>query len=545
MPIFKKKESKKDKELLKKLINKRDLAKKYRESTGWDDRCTRAWNYYYYGTAEDLNDATLLTKKKRYANYVFSNIESIIPKIFDRFPGFQVLPRGEEDVEKAPVVEDVLKYKTERAELEDKYEYTVRDMLVPGFGVLKITWGFVGDVKGDDVSVEEDDVRIETIDPKNFWITAGDSRLGYADGCFERMYVHPEVAEKRYGKKLKPEYTLVKDQKENLKGEAERCIIWQYSGRIGDKVKMWTFTDEELLSTTEMYEHGQKPYVILPNYRTSTEFYGLSEVFEIEPLQEALTEIDKQFSQFRKRAINPKKFVKTGALDEINMSRLKDPRINVIEMKEPGGVAWEQPGMIGQDLYNIRLNTKEDIGLITGQSEISRGGTERTVKTATGQQILFDAAQSRVRQKTRALKLAVKQTLTQIQGLMAQYMDKEDVVKMRDGGENPFAKYTKEDIQGNFDYLIDMVEAAPFLREKRGQLSMEAYRMFKDDPDVDQKALKKKVLKTSFGDINAEELVLEEPQAEEIEITEQGPPMPPMGEQQMASLLGNVPLQQA
>jgi len=557
MPLFskskKKEESKKEKEMLKALKDKRDLAIEFRENTGWDERAKRAWNYYKYGTAEDLDDATLLTRKKRYANYVFSNIESIIPKIFDRFPGFQVKPRGNEDIDNAPVAEELLRYKVDRTDLEQKYEYAVRDMLVPGFGLIKLTWGFQGSIEkkkeGDeedyDVNIEYDDIRLEVLDPMNFYITAGDCRLDEAEGCFERMYVSPDIAKARYGKEIKADYTLTKDEDSNLKGEAKRCVIWQYTGRCKGKEGIWYFTDTEVLDFVEPYEHGQKPYVVLPNYRTSTEFYGLSEVFEIEPLQDELTEIDRQFSEFRKRAINPRKIVKSGAVDETNLARLKDPRINVVEANDPNGISWENPALIGQDLYNIRLNVKEDIGLITGQNELSRGGTERTIQTATGQQILFDAAQSRIRQKTRTLEAAVKKTLQQMQGLMAQYMDKEEMIQARDSGDNPFAEYTKEDIAGNFDYIIDIVESTPILREKRGQLAQQAYQAFKDDPDIDQRMLKQKVLKLTFGDINAEELV-KEPDIEEMpeELPMQEPmQQPPVDMASLQGLMGNVPLQ--
>jgi len=524
MAILGKRKAKKSKEkLLKELVEERDLAVQYRKDVGWDSRYTNAWNYYYFGTEVDVREVEG-NKKKRKANYVFSNIEAIIPKMFDRFPSFQVFPTGPDDVKKAPKLEKILKHKLQDQDIEEKWEGMARDMLVPSMGVMKITWDvdFQENKKAKDdedkiESVSKDDLDICVIDSQNFWVTAGDHRLEKARGCFEKMMLTKKEAKDTYGKDLEARAFVVKDDKTGEKTKAERVIVWRYEGKMKGKDMVWEFIDDEILREEERYEHGRFPYVLLPNYRSSQEFYPWSEVYNIEPLQEELLQIDNQFTEWRKRCVNPKKIVKKGNMDTINLERLKNPKINVIEAIDPSAIQWENPPMIGQDLYNIRAAKKEDIGLMTGQSEISRGGTERVVKTATGQQILFDAAQARVRQKVRAMERAIKEMLIQIQGLMAEFQDGEEFVRVDEDSENPFEGYTKEDIQGNFDYKIDMVESAPLLRDKRAQVALDFYDRFKDDPDVDQKALKKKTIKLAYSDINAEDLIMDDEKKEMME----------------------------
>lgn len=520
-------QKKEQKELLTALKKERDLAVKFRKKIGWDERCERSYWYYQYGLNEDLSDQQLRKRDKRKANYVFSNIESMIPKMFDRIPSFQVLGRAAEDHEKAPLVEEILRYKLERLDLEEKMEDVVRDQLVRSAGYLKITWDSKV-IEGEDKEVEAietDDIKLEVVIPKNIWITAGDYRLEDAKGLFEKIAISKEDAKSRFGKELEVDHFLIDSEDQNeLQG---RVGIWEFNGRIkGKKRRVW-FTDKEILSETDFYEHGRLPYIELPNYRMSDEFYSWSEVYQMEPLQDELIEIDNQASEFRKRAINPKKIVKKGVIDEINMARLKDPRVNVVEVADIGGVHWESPSLIGRDIYEMRAIKKEDISLMTGQNELSRGGTEETVRTATGQQILFDAAQGRVRQKVRTMERALKELLIQVQGLLAQFQDKEEQVRITEDQQNPFAEYAKEDIQGNFDFMIDIVDTMPILRAKRGQLALQAYELFKEDPDIDQLALKKKTIKLAFQDIGAEVLVKEpEEQApEELQL-------PPEAQQQ-------------
>ena len=493
----------------------RDLAISWRKNTGWDARLERSLNYYQYGMDEDLRESVSLTKKKkrRKANYVFSNIESMIPKMFDRLPSFQVIGRGEEDYEKAPLLEDILRYKVGRLNLEERLEDMVRNMLVKSIGYLKVVWDIKTEKGEDEDKLLTDDVKVSIVQPEHFWITAGDVRLEEADGFFERMLISPEACKAKYGKELKPNAYLIDNE---LKKEEEgRVIVWEYWDR--GKKKVYTFTDKDILDTRDWYEHGKSPYVELPNFRRSDEFYPWSETYQMEPLQDELLEIDNQASEFRKRAINPKKVIQKGVVDDTNMARLKDPRINVVEATDINGIKWEQPSMIGPDIYNFRNIKKEDISLMTGQNEISRGGVEKSVRTATGQQILFDAAQGRIRQKVRAMERAIKELLILIQGLLAQFQDKEEQVKISDSQEeSPFKKYTNEDVQGNFDYIIDIVETMPFFRERRAQLALQAYQMFAQDPDFDSKALKKKVIKLAFQDINAEELLLPEEAQEEM-----------------------------
>lgn len=537
-----KKEKKQNLDLLKRLKDKRDLAVRWRESTGWDDRLKRSWNYYHFGTKDDLSDNDGKSKSnKRKANYVFSNIESIIPKMFDRMPSFQVKPGGDEDSSKVSVVESVLRYKIERACLEEKFEDAVRDQLVSSIGYLKPTWGYEAqegeendEGKKEDI-VEKDDIEIKIVNPKNLFITAGDTRAECADGFFERMIVAISDAKDRFDKEFKADHVVVDssgDDKENLKKAGERCVIWEFHDAKTKKV--YTFNDESVLDTRDWYDHGHFPYVELPNYRAPHEYYPWSEIYQIEPLQDELVEIDKQASDFRKRSINPKKIVTKGSIDELNMQRLRSPKQNVIEVIQQGSIQWENPAMIGRDIYEMRAQRKEDISLMTGQNEISRGGVEETVQTATGQAILNDAAQGRVRHKVRVMERAFKEILYQVHGLLMQFQDKKERIKITDNEENPYRDYTKEDIKGSFDFIIDIVESMPILRDKRGQIALQAYELFKDDPDFDQKALKKRVIKLAFQDINAEDLMVREPPKEQAVVEEEPQQMPsPPGQPMM------------
>lgn len=520
--MFEKEKAKKQQEdTLKELKNKRDLAVSYREKKGWDDRAKRAWNYYYFGSANDLSDKSKRDNRK--ANYIFSNVESMVSKIFDRFPSFTVRGRGEDDNAKAPLAEAVLKYKVEQLDLETPMEDVVRDMLMPALGLLKVTWGFVqkeSDKKSkkdeeESVEIEKDDVEVKVINPENFFIIAGEKRFNDTEGVFERMYVNTPDAKRKWGKDHKWEAThavqeLSEEDKNKYGDSAGKCIVWEFHGVLDGKKKVWTFTDNEILDTREWYEHGRLPYVEFPNIRGAHEYYPWSEIYQLEPLQDELVEIDTQTSEFRKRCINPKKIVKKGSIDAVNMSRLRNPKINVVEAVDPAGIQWEQAALIGQDLYNFRNIKKEDISLITGQNEQSRGGVEETVKTATGQQIMSDAAQGRIRHKVRIMSRGFKELIRQIHGLLCQFQDKTEVIKITDSQE--FTKYTKEDIAGSFDFEIDIVESMPYLRERRGQLALQAYELFKQDKDFDQKALKKRVVKMAFQDINAEDLIIDTPE---------------------------------
>lgn len=507
--------AKKEKEILDKLKKKRDLAIEFRKQR-WDCDAETALNYYYYGTHEDLGDVSVDDKKRRQrkANYVFSTIESIIPKMFDRVPGFQLLPRGEDDLDKAPIVEQVLRYKVEQVDFEQKAEDASRDMLTVGMGVFKVFWDFAED---EDGNTTRDTVGLEVIDPWDFYITAGDLRVQDAQGVFQCMKITMSDAEERYpkAKKLdKAEKVIVGDlnatKRENFKDQAERIVVWEYHGKIKGKETVVVFTDAEVIQERDPYEHGRRPFIILPNYRLAREFYCRGDVYHLQPLQEELREIDLQMSNFRKVAINPKLWHEPGVFaDQVNRSRARDPRPNLVEVKSISRLKWQSPPPIGGDLYNMRSIKKEDMSLMSGINEISRGGTERVVKTATGQQILFDAAEGRVRQKVRAVSRAMKEMLFQMQGLLAQFQDTEDAVRITDNETPIFEGYTKEDIQGSFDIMIDVVETMPILREKRGQLALDAYATFKDDPSIDQIALKKKVAKLAFQDIGAEELVIE------------------------------------
>lgn len=548
----KQKEKKKMESTLTELKNKRDLSVSFREKSGWNDRLKRAWNYYYFGVSYDLSEK-VNKKNERKANYVYSNIEAMVPKIFDRFPSFTVRAGGEDDEQKAPIAEAVLKYKVNQLDVEGVMEDVVRDQLISSLGLLKVTWGYQDknvkdkESKEETIIIEKDDVEVKVINPENFFIYAGDRRFSDTEGVFEKMYVAVRDAKRKWGKDHNFEATystseLSPEDKVKFGDVAGKCVIWEFHGICNGEKKVWTFTDDEILDVRDWYEHGRLPYVEFPNIRGAHEFYPWSEIYQLEPLQDELIEIDTQASEFRKRCINPKKIVKQGSLDAVNMARLRNPKINVIEAINPQGIQWEQAAMIGQDLYNFRNIKKEDISLITGQNEQSRGGIEETVKTATGQQIMSDAAQGRIRHKVRIMSRGFKELLRQIHGLLMQFQDKEEVVKITD--KQGFQKYTKEDIAGDFDFEIDIVESMPYLREKRGQLALQAYELFKDDKDFDQKELKKKVAKLAFQDINAEDLIVTEEQRPPQEQPQEQPQETPEMQQLPNEMPQEMPVQE-
>jgi len=523
---------------LKDLKKKRDLAVQFRKDT-WDDDARAGVNFYLYGTHEALEDIVRSrdSRHDRKANYVFSTIEGIIPKMFDRVPGFTVLPRGNDDVEKAPRLELIMKYKFDRVlDFETAAKDASRDMLTTGLGYFKLTWGFKeGEKKDEDdvADVFEDDLRLEVIDPFDVFITAGDKKIQEAEGVFQQMFLTEDEAKLKWpkAKELKAEHfigTFDEQKKDQFGKTAKRVHIWEYHGRVKNKETVIVFTDKEILNEREPYEHGRRPLIDIADYRLSREYYARGEVFNLAPLQEELHEIDLQLSAHRKRLMNPKKFVLKDAVDNVNMTRLKDPRANIVEMNNINDIRWEPTAPISNDAYNIRQIKKEDIGLMSGINEQSRGGAEKVVKTATGQSILSDATAGRIRDKVRTVSKAFEELLQQAQGLLAQFQDAEGQVKITDTEGDVFAKFTKEDIKGGFDFEIDIVESMPFLRDKRAQSALALFQEFKGDPDVDQIGLKKKVMKLAFQDVNADELVVVPEPVEETPV-EAPEPIPQEG----------------
>jgi hypothetical protein len=136
---------------------------------------------------------------------------------------------------------------------------------------------------------------------------------------------------------------------------------------------------------------------------------------------------------------------------------------------------------------------------VSGVSDYSRGTGESSMNdTATGIQLIQEAANNIFEQK---IQVANELFLTELGDFIAelnqQFMNKgwSVLVKTEDGSEQ-YRVIEPRDIQGNFICRPNGIP--PMNNSIARQEALQLFRQFKDDPDVDQRFLKKEVLE-AFG----------------------------------------------
>lgn len=208
------------------------------------------------------------------------------------------------------------------------------------------------------------------------------------------------------------------------------------------------------------FDHGQKPYSIIYDYRQGHEFWGIGEIEHIEGLQDLLNAIVNQ------RIDNVRLGMDQGFA--VNMHQLEDPRDlqrrpgQVVRIKgdgmRPEEVIWPLPTTeVTSSAFNEAASTQAMIERTTGVSGLQRGiETPSMLDTATGAAMMQEAGNTRFALKTRVNELGALKRLARHWGSHFQQFTTEDqVVRLMgpDGGVT-WLQVTPDGIQGALDYDI-------------------------------------------------------------------------------------------
>lgn len=324
------------------------------------------------------------------------------------------------------------------------------------------------------------------IDPFNFWVAPESMDIDSAEYAFERkfreksevkrlikegIYRLPEgmdiddpqlfeTSEEQPHTERLSSVDLGTGRDENRK-KVEIHEFWIDDGD-GSPGRILTLANRSVLLRVQEnpFDHGQKPYSVIYDYRQSHEFWGIGEIEHIEGLQDLLNAIVNQ------RIDNVRLGMDQGFA--VNMHQLEDPRDlqrgpgQVVRIKgdgmRPEEVIWPLPTTeVTSSAFNEAAQTQGMIERTTGVSGLQRGiETPSMLDTATGAAMMQEAGNTRFALKTRVNELGALKRLARHWGSHFQQFTTEDqVVRLvgPDGAVN-WLQVTPDGIQGALDYDI-------------------------------------------------------------------------------------------
>lgn len=396
----------KDADLLKKLRNKRDLAKK--QNKAYHARIKKDRKYY---------DCEVDGSK----DYPLGNVAAnfIIDSYVAAGEDLHLTDENPENLEWLFISNAVLKDAETKYGLQRIRRKMYVDFVSAGPGYIKVVTevktskkdlstldkfkGIVGLKKEEDEVVDDTKVHVESVDPLNMFVM-NDAGEELEDSCtFEKIYKSPEEIERKYGVKIDKDDILTlatgdKDLDEGLSvGEKEAgrkvklWICWSPYALGGKEQKgsYYLFSEHKVFKNNAM---KYNPYTLFLNHRYADrekELQPYGDIRLIRPLVEYLNEVKQDIRRYVRRVARSKWEVLKGA--KVDVNALRNPKSGVVvEVSQMGNIKALEVPQLNPAVLQYANDLERFVQMISGM--IGGDQTIQGVTTATGQGIM--AAQS-------------------------------------------------------------------------------------------------------------------------------------------------------
>jgi hypothetical protein len=276
------------------------------------------------------------------------------------------------------------------------------------------------------------------------------------------------------------------------------------------------------------YKHGKFPFVPQIMNRVPNEFYGISDIEPILPLQSSLNKRYQQMDDIMSLLANPQYAIDPSVGKESIRkvaNALKRPG-NVIPINPNQLVPMATPQFPQELFLNVR-DIVQKIEVISGVTDILQGRGNIPHRTARGIEHMHEAATSRIGLSIRNAEVALKRVAYLMLSVVQQFYKEDRTYAVTSSAGDPMdiLNITPEDLEGEFEVTIDSGSALPQDKQSKADLAFNLYgnKIFELalSPDPAAKEIARTVLDTvEFP--NRERLLNFQPQ----------PPQPPMGPQQ-------------
>ncbi len=442
-------------------------------------------------------------------NFVYAYIKTVMPAVYFKDPYIFIQSRGEEDIEKANVIEAIINYVWKEVNLKEEVKRVILDTLLFGVGWMKIGYtaefgrtienslqGQATDRKTPEGKViefnefiKEENVFGTRISPFNVFVPRG----------YHRFVDMPYIIEERLedidavknNKSYKNTSELVPTHKLDTGFQAIKApnMLASPTNKMAgsdnrdnvNKVMLWEVWDKR---EQKVYTFGKGvkkalqerdwdldiegfPYIPLkfntvPNNDEQSHFYPIS---DIEPLIPQLTEQSRlrtSMVKHRKKFMR-KYIVEKGAMDQDQMDVLKEPETGLIaEVNDITKITPTADVTVPSDLYRINDVIKNDLMEISGVNQLMLGGGSAPgVNTATEANMVAQGASLRVTEKQDQVEDFTRDAARKLIQIMRQFVDREFRLRTMIEGKDVDITGTREDLQAEVDVKIEAGSTQP------------------------------------------------------------------------------------
>lgn len=438
--------------------------------------------YKLYRSIRDSNMQNYRGRARLFVPYVFQTIETIMPRLVGGKPKIECIPREASDMENASVFSKLVDYQWDQMEMKKKIKDWVKQGLLYGNSVLKLTWKYDKDYDGPCAEVCDNfdiyvDPDAESLKSANYVIHRLERNIDKLKS--DPKYKLPKELETETSQdtyKIQRDATMGMSKPSNKdKKLVELLEYWGlYDFGEGLVPALIVVANRKYIIRAQKnpYHHQRKPFIDFVDMQMPNERAAIGEVEQLESLQYELNDVRNQRMDNVTLILNRMWKVAKGA--DVDESDLVSQAGQIVHCGDINGVAVIDTPDVTQSSYNEESLIKSDMQQASGVTDYSKGGgsggkgnTTLGNETATGIMLLQEAGNARFKFKLDNLEDSLKEFGEQLIALDQQFVKQEMVVRIVGEQGTTYIKMSPKDIKGNYDIIVEAGSTQPMSKSVR------------------------------------------------------------------------------
>jgi len=515
--------------LVESVIKKFDACWSYAQSN-YHDTWERSWKLYNNKRVKRGYDGI----SDVFVPMTFSTIETMVSALAGGKPTFDFLPPQEKANQDTDILNALLDYYWDKDQWDIKVQSFIRSMLIYGTAVAYIQWDmdhpiFIN-VPLRDFFFDPNAINIENAS-KDFYCGRRYLTTKAELESFEVVDNDPES--KTYGelvKKYKNLDQIVQNGGSGKSDETDKQKKDLFYGSTApdpehtqvEVIEYWT--EDKVCSVANrsvLIEDAENPYlvqgramgnenakgiipfVIQRDYLDESLFLGKGEVDAIADLQEWLNDLTNQNNDAITFTLNPMWNINP---DKQDMKEQIQSIPGAVFPLSPGDLMPIAMPQIPNDAFNERLNIKNEIRETTAVDQVAKGVSNDQQATATEINSQIANAGQRLSMKSTQLENEGFHRLARIIFEMVKlYVNEPMLVRVmgRDGVN--WQEFYPDEFLGEYEPKVQLESTVNAQKRSDASMNKELFAAFLNDPLVNQKEIRKMVLRKAF-ELDADEV---------------------------------------
>ncbi len=449
--------------------------------------------------------------------WLFNAIANKHADVMDNFPSPNVLPREEGDRAEAKLLGSILPVVLEQSEFEQVYDEVNDYKLKAGTGIYGVFWdpsqsGGLGDVairKVDILNLFWESGITDIQQSANVFHVELQSNESLAQQYPELKFAGPPMEE--VGSKYLYDDRVDTTDKSAVvdwyykKQQGGRTVL-HYCKYVGDQV-LFATENEPAYAQRGWYDHGLYPFVLDPLFRTAGTPCGFGYIDVAKSAQEYIDRGNQAILMNLLVNARPRHFIRSdGAVNEEEYADLTRDFVHVEGNLGQDSILPIKSTGLSEVYLAVLSNKVDELKEVTGNRDISTGGTSSGVTAASAIAAMQEAGSKLSRDSNKAAYRAFRKVCLMVIELIRQFYTLPRCFRiMGEQGTMEFVQYSNAGLlpqdQGNrmgvelgcrvplFDISVSAQKQSAYSRMSQNEMALQFYSAGFFDPRNAQQAL--------------------------------------------------------